>query len=54
MKIKIEQVKNGYIVTVVGSKRDDSVTIHKAMEEFQMLEYIGKVILEKRVDVREH
>lgn len=54
MKIVIQSVKNGFVVVTEGSMKDNGTTVHKATEELQMLEQIGKVILDKRVDVKEH
>lgn len=54
MEIKISQVKNGYVVRVDGSlKGDDGVTVHRVNEELLLLEFIGKVILQKKVRVEE-
>lgn len=51
MKIEIETVHNGYINKVEGSIKQNGVFIAKNTEELQMLEFIGEILLGKKIRV---
>lgn len=51
-EIKIKEVSNGYHAMVIGSDGIQLQYVFKSTEEFQMLEFIGKLITTKKVIVR--
>lgn len=51
-KITIEEVHNGYVVEVEGSNKYDGPWCYKATEIFEMLERVGLITYDARVEVK--
>jgi hypothetical protein len=49
--IQIRKVSNGYIVTISNSIRKTGFHVYKNTEEFEMLEDIGRELLDYKVRV---
>lgn len=50
---EIKQVHNGYIVTIEGAIKGSGIRVFKNTEEHIMLEFIGEIVLDKKVSVKD-
>ena len=53
MKIEITAVENGYAVRTSDTIKNNGVYVFRSIDVFKMLEFIGQVVLDKRVEVKE-
>ncbi len=51
IKIEIQEVNNGYDVTIAGAVRNNGRYVYKATELFKLLEDAGAVIVGSKVKV---
>lgn len=51
MKITIEEVDNGYVIRADGTVKKNGFYIWRSVDILPMLEFIGEVILDKKVKV---
>ena len=52
MKIETKSTQNGYIVMVEGTIKHNGEFVFKNTEELQMLEFIGEVMLDRKMSVK--
>jgi hypothetical protein len=50
-KIEIEEVGNGYIVEIQGTSGSNGVHVYRLLDEYPLLELIGKVLTDFKVKV---
>ena len=51
MEIEIKTKQNGYVVTINGAIRRKGEFVFKNTEELYMLEFIGEVMLDRKMSV---
>ncbi len=51
--IRIEETKNGQLIRVNGFIKAEGPYVFKATELLQMLEFIGELVVGRKVEVRE-
>lgn len=49
MRIEIESVNNGYVITTQDTIRSNGVKVYKNTEEMQLLEDIGLLLVDRKV-----
>jgi hypothetical protein len=52
-KIEIKETKNGQLVQVSGFIKAEGQYVFKATELLQMLEFVGELVVGRKVEVRE-
>lgn len=53
MKLKITEVENGFVIETVDTLKHNGVYIFKNTDELKMLEFVGEVILDRKLVVTE-
>ncbi len=53
MKISIETTNNGYLVTIDQSLNKDGRHVFRSVDIMPMLEFVGTIINDKKVEVKE-
>jgi hypothetical protein len=53
MKITITAAQNGYIVQTADTIKNNGIYVYNNLEIIKMLEFIGRVIIDKPVEVKE-
>lgn len=53
MKILIEDTQNGYIIKIADGIKRNGVYIWRSIDVLKMLEFVGEVVLDRKVEVTE-
>jgi len=53
MKLEIMDGQNGYIVKVIGGVKREGFYIFRLIDVIKMIEFIGEVLIDKRIEVTE-
>ena len=53
MKVEMIDTQNGYVIKVEGGIKRNGIYVFRQIDTLKMLEFIGEVVLDKRVEVKE-
>jgi len=53
MKIKIETTANGYVITTAETIKKNGVYVFRSIDVVNALEFIGEVLLDRKIEVKE-
>ena len=54
MKIEVTDVQNGYVIYVKDGIKRNGTYVFRNVDVLKMLEFIGEVVLDRKVEVKEN